>query len=407
MRSLFTDIKNLLVHKDVFLNVFVLIIWGNMLLGYMRGIVNHIPVLDDYTDAVIVLTIVIPLILALPALLSRFRVFDYFFFLMMVTAYLMNYAIHPENQEYLNENIFKCLCVATPLYFVGRILDIEKYFRAMTLVSVMCILMSLFYFLHYAQSAKNMAEVAGDDNMYTAYQVLPHIVLLLWNSLRKFNILHMAATAMGILFLLSCGTRGPLACLAFFGMCYFLFFMNFRYALLIKSAIIGAMGVVFMFLQEIVSYLAFTFTGLKLSTRILDKLVSGEIGNDSGRTTLKVALVHFLDTYGNICGLGYFGSQRFGYIYAHDLILDFQISYGYILGSIILVMLFALCGWAVIRCKTKMQRCFIIALISITLVKFFLSSTFLYDLYFYILLGYCCRIVFEQEQKQQDGIQQA
>lgn len=139
MRSLFTDIKNLLVHKDVFLNVFVLIIWGNMLLGYMRGIVNHIPVLGDYTDAVIVLTIVIPLILALPALLSRFRVFDYFFFLVMVTAYLMNYAIHPENQEYLNENIFKCLCVATPLYFVGRILDIEKYFRAMTLVSIMCI----------------------------------------------------------------------------------------------------------------------------------------------------------------------------------------------------------------------------------------------------------------------------
>ena len=137
MRSLFTDIKNLLVHKDVFLNVFVLIIWGNMLLGY------------------IVLTIVIPLILALPALLSRFRVFDYFFFLVMVTAYLMNYAIHPENQEYLNENIFKCLCVATPLYFVGRILDIEKYFRAMTLVSIMCILMSLFYFLHYAISKEH------------------------------------------------------------------------------------------------------------------------------------------------------------------------------------------------------------------------------------------------------------
>lgn len=392
MKSYAKDIRDLLLHREIFLNFFVCLIWGNMLLGYLRGIINHIPVIGDYTDIVIVLVVLTPLILSLPVLLNKFCIFDYLFFLLMVVAYFLNYAFHPDNVEYLNKNIFDCLCIATPLYFVGRILDIDRYYKVMTLISIICILTSLFYFLHYAQSAKKMSDVASDDNMYTAYQVLPHVTLLLWNSLKKFNILYIAVTLAGILFMLSCGTRGPLACLGFFGICYFLFFMNFRFAFFIKAMLISVMGVVLVFARDIISHLAFVFTGFKLSTRILDKIVSGEIGNDSGRSTLRAALTNFLDTYGNFWGLGYFGSQRFGYIYPHNLILDFHISYGYFLGSVLLGLLFVLCFFAFIRCKTGIQRCFLLLLISVTIVKLFLSSTFLFDMFFYLFLGYCCSI---------------
>lgn len=161
------------------------------------------------------------------------------------------------------------------------------------------------------------------------------------------------------------------------------------------------MGIALMFARDIISHLAFVFTGFKLSTRVLDKLASGEIGNDSGRSTLRAALTHFLDTYGNFWGLGYFGSQRFGYIYAHNLILDFHISYGYVAGSILLALLFTICALAFVRCETKTQRCFFLLLISISLVKFFLSSTFLCDIYFYILIGYCCMINFNYKKNGQ------
>ena len=393
MKSLIIELKTKFTHKDVFLNILVCVVWGNMLLTYLRGIINHIPILGDYTDFMIVLAVILPIVLAIPNLLSKYTVFDFLFCIFMIFAFFFNYAIHPENSTYLNKNIYDCLCIAMPLYFIGAIIDINKYFRILTYVSIICICMCLFYFLHYAQAAKKISEVANDDNMYVAYQALPHVTLLLWNCLRKFNLVYIVTTILGILFLLSCGTRGPLACLGFFGLCYFLFFMNFRHAIIIKIGILSLVSILVMYLQEIISYLTYTFSGFKLSTRILDKIISGELGNDSGRLSLQISLKYYLDTYGNFGGLGYFGAQRFGYQYPHNLILDFQISYGYVIGTILLVLILILCSTALIKSKDNMKRCFIILLISLSIVKFFLSGTFLLDIYFYFLLGYCIRIV--------------
>lgn len=396
MKSVLTYLKSLFTHKDVFLNIFMCIVWGNMLLGYTRGIINHLPLLNQYTDQVIIAIVVIPLFLSIPLLINKFTLFDYTFFAFLIVIYVTNYAIHPENTEYLNNNAYNCLCLASPMYFWGRIAD-EIYYKIFTYISIICIAMSVFYFAHYAQIAKNISEVASDDNMYVAYNILPHVTLLLWNSLNKFNILHIVFMIVGVLFLLSCGTRGPLVCLAFFGIIYFIFFMNFKFAFLIKGIILSIAGIMLLFLHEIISYIAFMFTGLNLSTRILDKFISGELGNDSGRSSIKIVFYKILDNSDSITGIGYFGSQRFGYIYPHDIILDFQLSYGYVLGDILLASICCLCVLAIYYSKTKHERCMIIMMFSFTIIKLFLSSTFLTEMFFYALIGYCCKILLDNK----------
>lgn len=396
MKSILTYLKSLFTHKDVFLNIFMCIVWGNMLLGYTRGIINHLPLLNQYTDQVIIAIVVIPLFLSIPLLINKFTLFDYTFFAFLIVIYVTNYAIHPENTEYLNNNAYNCLCLASPMYFWGRIAD-EKNYKIFTYISIICIAMSVFYFAHYAQIAKNISEVASDDNMYVAYNILPHVTLLLWNSLNKFNILHIVFMIVGVLFLLSCGTRGPLVCLAFFGIIYFIFFMNFKFAFLIKGIILSIAGIMLLFLHEIISYIAFMFTGLNLSTRILDKFISGELGNDSGRSSIKIVFYKILDNSDSITGIGYFGSQRFGYIYPHDIILDFQLSYGYVLGDILLASICCICVLAIYYSKTKHERCMIIMMFSFTIIKLFLSSTFLTEMFFYALIGYCCKILLDNK----------
>lgn len=396
MKSVLTYLKSLFTHKDVFLNIFMCIVWGNMLLGYTRGIINHLPLLNQYTDQVIIAIVVIPLFLSIPLLINKFTLFDYTFFSFLIVIYVTNYAIHPENTEYLNKNAYNCLCLASPMYFWGRIAD-EKYYNIFTYISIICISMSVSYFAHYAQIAKNISEVASDDNMYVAYNILPHVTLLLWNSLNKFNIFHIVFMIVGVLFLLSCGTRGPLVCLAFFGIIYFIFFMNFKFAFLIKGIILSIAGIMLLFLHEIISYIAFMFTGLNLSTRILDKFISGELGNDSGRSSIKIVFYKILDNSDSITGIGYFGSQRFGYIYPHDIILDFQLSYGYVLGDILLASICCLCVLAIYYSKTKHERCMIIMMFSFTIIKLFLSSTFLTEMFFYALIGYCCKILLDNK----------
>lgn len=396
MKSVLTYLKSLFTHKDVFLNIFMCIVWGNMLLGYTRGIINHLPLLNQYTDQVIIAIVVIPLFLSIPLLINKFTLFDYTFFSFLIVIYVTNYAIHPENTEYLNKNAYNCLCLASPMYFWGRNAD-EKYYKIFTYISIICISMSVSYFAHYAQIAKNISEVASDDNMYVAYNILPHVTLLLWNSLNKFNIFHIVFMIVGVLFLLSCGTRGPLVCLAFFGIIYFIFFMNFKFAFLIKGIILSIAGIMLLFLHEIISYIAFMFTGLNLSTRILDKFISGELGNDSGRSSIKIVFYKILDNSDSITGIGYFGSQRFGYIYPHDIILDFQLSYGYVLGDILLASICCLCVLAIYYSKTKHERCMIIMMFSFTIIKLFLSSTFLTEMFFYALIGYCCKILLDNK----------
>jgi len=393
MRNNITNIKTLFIHKDVFTNIFVGIMWGYMLLNYVRGVVNHLPFLNNYTDEIERTCVILPLILSLPNLLNKFAVFDYLFYVFLAALYFLNYALHPENTNYLNENIYTCLCIATPMYFIGRIMDIEKYFKLMTIISIICIYISFYYFLHYAQSAKNMSEVAGDDNMHTAYMLLPHILLLTWNSLKKINIFYIITSILGVIFLFSCGTRGPLVCFGFFFLTYFLFFMNFPHAYIIKGIIVSLCFILIYFLHTIIEFLIHTFTDFQLSTRILDKFIDGELGNDSGRGAIKIALKRYLDTYGDFTGLGYFGSKRFGYIYPHDLILDFQISYGYIIGTLLLIAITLLLCYALYASKTKMEKCFIFLLISFTILKYLLSSTFITEMYFYFLIGYCIRIM--------------
>lgn len=80
MKSVLTYLKSLFTHKDVFLNIFMCIVWGNMLLGYTRGIINHLPLLYQYTDQVIIAIVVIPLFLSIPLLINKFTLFDYTFF---------------------------------------------------------------------------------------------------------------------------------------------------------------------------------------------------------------------------------------------------------------------------------------------------------------------------------------
>lgn len=392
MFRLITDIKELFSHKEIFLNLFICIVWGNYLLGALRGVVNHLPVLCDVTDEIEIACVIIPLVLALPAIINRLTLLDYTIFFSLVLSYGIDYIIHPYNTEILNEHAFDTLCIVFPMYFVGRFIDIKRHYNIFCVISALCIVWTLFYYLSYAQQHKVIEEVAGDDNMYTAYAVLPHIIMLSWAYLKKFNIVYFVLTFLGILFLLSCGTRGPFAGVIFFYLCYFFLFMNFKYAYILKCTIISLGMIVISFLHDIIFYLAYTFANLKLSTRILEKFVDGEIGNDSGRGAIVKSLLHITDTKGNFFGLGYFGVERFYYNYSHNFFADHIIYFGYILGPILLLAIFTLIATAIYKAKDKTERCFLICILSFTLLKLFLSSTIIKEPFYYMLIGYCVSI---------------
>ena len=83
-KGVVTEIKTLFLGREVMLNLLVCIVWASSMLGYMRGIINHIPVLGDYTDQVEVMIVVLPLVLSLPILVGRLALFDYVFLVLCI-----------------------------------------------------------------------------------------------------------------------------------------------------------------------------------------------------------------------------------------------------------------------------------------------------------------------------------
>ena len=362
-----------------------------MLHTFLRGVFVRIPFLKDNVEIGFIIYFSTPVLLALPSLINKFSLIDYLFYILNVFYILANYVFFPENTTYLDENVLICIFCVFPFYFIGRVLNIEKSFNAFLIISSICILLDLLYFLVYAQSNKNMEEVAGDDNMYTAYLILPHVTFLLWATLRQFRIWKVVVTFLGFLFLLSCGTRGPLVCLGFFGIIYFFFYMKFKGATYIKLGIVTFIGIIIINLQSVVLFLAKLFTGLQLSTRILEKFVTGELGNDSYRSILRDKLYSVMNDGEHFWGLGAFGCRNYDIIYPHYLPLDIVCTYGYLIGYTLLLLLTVLIIWAFIVTKGKVSQEFLLFLFSICIVKLFLSGSFIIEPYFFLLIGVCIK----------------
>lgn len=384
---------------ETWLTLLLCTVWASMMWVYADGVFNRLPVINLFSDWMTASLFVLPALLSLPAMMRRLCLIDYLFYFVNVLIYMGCYVFFPKNTPYLNEYAFTSLACVYTYYFIGRVLDIDRLFTLFTYLSAICILTDLFFYLVYMPGHKNMATEANEENMYAAYQVLPHVAFMFWATLRKFQLWKCAMTFFGVLFLLSCGTRGTLVCLGFFAIFYFFFFMNFKGAIFVKGIIVALGLCVAIFIREIAIYLAQTFLNLNLSTRIIEKLITGDLGNDSYRGVLREKVYNILDNNGNFFGLGVFGLRIHGINYPHFLPLDFFCTYGYVVGWVLLLLLSLLVGWAFWVSRGRTAQVFILLLFSISIIKLMMSNTFLLEPYFYLLIGCSAREVLHSVRK--------
>ena len=126
----------LLLGKNVMPNVLIYIVWASMLFPYLIGVVNKFPLFNEYPNVIIWAIIVIPAIFALPFIITKLCLADYFFYVLLVIYYLACYAFFPENASYLTENAFVCICCVFTYFFIGRIINIDKSFNIFILMFI-------------------------------------------------------------------------------------------------------------------------------------------------------------------------------------------------------------------------------------------------------------------------------
>lgn len=390
-------VRQLFCTKEVMVNILICMVWASSFVLVLRAFFNRIPILTDYIDEAVAVCFIIPTLLSIPVLIRRFTLFDYIFYLMWPLLYLLNYIVYPENEPFLIDTAYKSLCIAAPCYFIGRLLDIEKFFKVFIILSTFCILWELFYYFSYVQTMKNakdMASILKSDNMSAAYNILPHVIFMFWATMRKFRIFTLVMGVIGLLLILSFGSRGPLACLGFFILVYFLFFLKNKYSKYIKIGVVSLVLLIIPFTVEFTFIIKYMFEELNLSTRIVDRILTGGMTHDTGRSGLRDTLYNILDNSDNIFGFGIYGCERYGIIYAHNFFCDIFFTFGYYVGSIIIIAFLSLLLYAFIIAKS-MERQGLLFLFSLSFVKLMLSNTFIADSFFFMLIGYSVYVIFK------------
>lgn len=385
--------------REVFFNLFMFLMWGSMLLAYMRGFIGFLPVLGNYQKEVEAILVICILVAALPSILNRVAIIDWAFLLGCAGFYILNLGVFHDNYDVLIEKMFPVLCTTIPFFLFGRMLDIKAFIKPMTTISTVCVLMDALYFLIYMRNPAQMAErMAGEYYMAQAYRLLPHVLLLGWRGMKELNIWRFLLSILGMFLILAYGSRGPLACLGIFYIICFFAFTEFRHAIWIKGTIITLCGLGLVFIQPILIFMQETLSSLNMSTRIIERMLAGGLTHDTGRGFIKLRMYEYLDNSDSFWGYGLFGCKRFGIIYPHDYVLDFFFPYGYFIGTILLLFTSYLMLKALMLARSHMEREFIVMCLCMTVLKYQFSATYIEEGMYFAFLGYCTTVLINHRQ---------
>lgn len=372
-------------------NLLCMIAWGNIILGYWRGINNKLPLLKEFTDELEWLIVLVPLVLSIRPISYRLKVNDVFVTVGCFFVYLLNFIIFPENSEALEQHLFLYAVLALPYYLYGIILDVDKFLKPLFYVSLTSIIITILYQLIYLQGGGGSSDIDTTHyNMSLSYNMLQHVLLVSWITLKEMKLWQLPFMILGILLLLSLGTRGPLLCMIVFITTYVLFFQQMKHKNTIRFMVITLAFVAITYLEQIALFFQALMIQYGMSTRIFDKYLNGEIEVSDARDYIKDTLYHELNCDTNGLGFGLCGSYKYVGTYPHNMFLEFWFSFGWVIGSLLLLLLFSLMIKSSIACRhNRNQLVFLLLLVCGSIIKLQMSGTFLDEALFFMLIGFC------------------
>lgn len=377
-------------------HLFVCELWAYLLLDFFRVIVMHLPVVGSFSVFVIPFLLGIPFVIGLPYILKHIKPIDVILYLLVVLFYMASFAIHPENQEALEKYLKPFLLFSLPYFFVGLFTENDKLFDRLSVLSALCVCASALYYLVYVQGASYTGSSdASAYKMSASYAILPHVLMVCNVMLKKANVFNILVFILGFVLISSFGTRGPFVCLLLFIAFYLLFVKKYQRPV-VSKLIVCVVGFGFIGLADpIVLFMQQLTQELGMSSRIFDIMeedfVLLDFSNSSGRDSILATL--FCELQKDVpFGYGIAGDRRFVGIYAHNIAVELWFSFGYVIGTILLLaVVFAfLRGYS--RSVSETGKVFIIVLIVSGFVKLFFSGSYLFEKYLFWALGVCVAI---------------
>lgn len=289
---------------------------------------------------------------------------------------LLNLILFPENKVYLNQGLFNILFVNIPcLLCLASVKDIKILSKVLVGVSFCIFAIGLAYII--LLWAGKM-EFSGYSLTFSYYLLLPSLVFV-----SQRNIIYTFLFLIVCFFMFLVGSRGALFAAILYYFILILFDKNSRMRLIFAASIL----LIFILTQQLYKFLSIIIETTDISSRTLELLLSGNIGQDTGRfSDYKIVWEAVLQN--PFWGHGLFGDRvLLNGIYSHNLFLEIFLNFGFFWGSImiIIVLMAAIMSF---NSSTFEYKRLLLMFFCYCIVPLMFSLSYLSFPHFYIFLGF-------------------
>lgn len=371
-----------------FFGLFLALYWGqNIFFSYVRAVFLRIPYIEYFADYIFPCLMIACLIFAIPYFEKIILARDLCFFGLVVIIFLLNLILFPENESLLSI-MWSFFVSVFPMYFIGLRFEPSKHFRILYIMSIINIWAFAVYNLFINSNRLEGVQGTYESYMGRAYILLPQLLVVICSLLRKKNMLNATTGIIGSILLLMCGNRGTVVLLLLFIFLDIIFNTNKEKRVYVYVGAFSIFGILIYFYQTLIVFLPHLFSKVGMSVRVFELLYDGTFFESNGRNTIIEKLTAAI--WDNpIIGHGLCSDRRIAGGYAHNYAFELWTAFGVIIGTLILAVTIYIIITAWIKSKKPQDKGVLLILICVGFLKLFISSSFLLEGLFFMLIGYC------------------
>ena len=380
--------------QDRFLWLLFLLLCQNTIVIYVSILCLKIPFLGFLRYSLFPILVFLAVLPLFGELMRNVKVPDMVVSLCIMAFCLVQLFSYSDNLAMIAESWSTLLFGCAGAYIVGLSWNLEgrlfgKDFRQLFyIVSILGLAISILYTIY---NTVTQHESTAVYDMGTAYRVLICCLAIIYFCVKSPTAVNLFLTFAAFIYLIALGTRGPiLISCVFLCVCLFRRYRGVeKLKLMIPAALFGFLG---FHLERILMVFYDWFSQLGLSTRILEKLLTGEFTQSLSRQSLQSKLIDALNQR-PLLGYGLFADRQIVDVYAHNILVEFWMDFGYLFGTALLVALLTAVLLAYFKTKAEDDKMVIMILFSVTVFKLMFSGSYLTEPFLFLLLGICVSIL--------------
>ncbi len=363
-------------------------------LNLINGLVESITIKNIWWDTAIVRAIFLAFILVgTMSAIKRMERRIFILIVLVVFFWIISFSTNENARQLLKLYYFESVMVygVCGMLCMGHFNNWERFIK----IGRYFIFLGLVLFIPLTIQIVN--GNSEQNYMSFSYNCIVFVVGAWWVGIRRKNILMFVLGGLSTIMIVIGGCRGAVVCIAAYVVMEFV--LNKKIHIAAKIAFVLAVIALYLNLENLVLGLDRILRNFDYNSRTVKMFLEGTLESDSGRSRIFDSAMEIIKN-SPVIGRGMAGASRFlflelyevepyliQHIYSHNLFLEMWMEYGVILGTFFIGWIFTNIITACLKNRHSGKDCMLYFLVAITLPKLMVTSTYISETPFFVLLA--------------------